>query len=108
MISGAGFQHRKVDLLGNDRIFQGLYRKVWDSPLKHKQSGRLRTSNEIRDPVLKVKNENTTWRTGRILGELLKLGIELDRRTDDMMEDRGPTPDARTSANLTRVGICAH
>jgi hypothetical protein len=50
-------------------------------PSKHKQPGRPRTPKEIRELILKMKNENILWGNGRIQGELLKLGIELDRRT---------------------------
>ena len=56
------------------------YRRL-NFPSKRKPPGRPRTAKEIRELVLKMKNENILWGNGKIQGELLKLGIELDRRT---------------------------
>jgi putative transposase len=59
--------------------YRRLSRRFWTFPSK--QPGRPRTPMEIRELVLKMKNENILWGNGKIQGELLKLGIELDRRT---------------------------
>ncbi|MBT3194184.1 MAG: integrase, partial [Verrucomicrobia bacterium] len=61
--------------------YRRLVRRFWTFPSKRKQPGRPRTPMEIRELVLKMKNENILWGNGKIQGELLKLGIELDRRT---------------------------
>ena len=46
-----------------------------------KKTGRPETSNEIKQLVLKMKNENICWGNGKIQGELEKVGIKLDKRT---------------------------
>ena len=61
--------------------YRRLNRRFWTFPSKRKQPGRPRTPKKIRELVLKMKNENILWGNGKIQGELLKLGIELDRRT---------------------------
>ncbi len=61
--------------------YRRLRRRFWTFPSMHRQTGRPRTPVEIRELVLKMKNENIHWGNGKIQGELLKLGIELDRRT---------------------------
>ncbi len=61
--------------------YRRLSRRFWTFPSKRKQPGRPRTPKEIRELVLKMKNENILWGNGKIQGELLKLGIELYRRT---------------------------
>ena len=53
----------------------------WRFPQKKKKIGRPATHNEIRQLVLKMKNENICWGNGKIQGELKKLGIKLDKRT---------------------------
>jgi len=53
----------------------------WRFPQKKKKIGRPATPNEIRQLVLKMKNENICWGNGKIQGELKKLGIKLDKRT---------------------------
>ena len=53
----------------------------WRIPQKMKKIGRPETSNEIKQLVLKMKNENICWGNGKIQGELGKVGIKLDKRT---------------------------
>jgi len=53
----------------------------WHFSQKNKKTGRPETSNEIKQLVLKMKNENICWGNGKIQGELEKLGIKLDKRT---------------------------
>ncbi|MBW8036749.1 MAG: transposase [Planctomycetes bacterium] len=65
--------------------YRRLNKRFWTYPSKRKQPGRPRTPKEIRKLVLKMKNENILWGNGKIQGELLKLGIELDRRTIAMI-----------------------
>ena len=65
--------------------YRRLNKRFWTFPSKHKKPGRPRTPKEIRELVLKMKNENIIWGNGKIQGELLKLGIELDRRTIAMI-----------------------
>ena len=59
-----------------------LIKSFWTYPSKKRQ-GRPGTPFEIKQLVLEIKNINIFRGNGRIQGELLKLGISLDKRTID-------------------------
>jgi len=61
--------------------YRKLIKKYWTFPSWKNKGGRPRTPDDIRNIILEMKNNNLLWGTGKIRGELLKLGIELDRRT---------------------------
>jgi putative transposase len=46
-----------------------------------KKAGRPSTPVDIKNLILQIKNDNIFWRIKRIQGELLKLGISLDKKT---------------------------
>jgi putative transposase len=46
-----------------------------------KKVGRPLTPVDIKNLILRIKNDNLSWGIKKIQGELLKLGIELDRKT---------------------------
>ena len=58
-----------------------LYNNFWIFGNKHKKPGRPPTSPEIKNLILKMKNENNGWGSGHIQGELRKLGVILDEST---------------------------
>ncbi len=53
----------------------------WSFAQRNNRRGRPETPYEIKQLVLKMKNENICWGNGKIQGELEKLGIKLDKRT---------------------------
>ncbi len=53
----------------------------WSCVQRNNRRGRPETPNEIKQLVLKMKNENVCWGNGKIQGELEKLAIKLDKRT---------------------------
>jgi hypothetical protein len=53
----------------------------WRFPQEKKKIGRPETPYDIKQLVLKMKNENICWGNRKIEGELEKLGIKLDKRT---------------------------
>ena len=62
--------------------YKNLVKSFWRFPTKGKsRPGRPRISNAIRNIVLKIKNENVLMGYSKIVGELKKLGINLDRIT---------------------------
>jgi transposase InsO family protein len=58
-----------------------LIRKFWTFGNKRKKPGRPPVPAEVKNLILKLKNENNGWGAGHIHGELLKLGIKLDLST---------------------------
>jgi transposase InsO family protein len=60
--------------------FKGFIKNKWTFPSK-KKTGRPETPAEIRNLILQLKNENVFWGNRKIQGELLKLGIRLDKNT---------------------------
>ncbi|TAL35947.1 MAG: hypothetical protein EPN93_09105 [Spirochaetes bacterium] len=57
-----------------------LLKSFWTYP-PHPRGGRPPVSQEIKELVLRMKNENLSWGYVRISGELKKLGIDLDSTT---------------------------
>ena len=53
----------------------------WRFPQEKKKIGRPETPYDIKQLVLKMKNDNIYWGNRKIQGELEKLGIKLDKRT---------------------------
>jgi len=60
--------------------YHNFMKKRWDYSVKNK-GGRPQTSTDIKELILKLKNENIVWGNKKIQGELLKLGIDLDKNT---------------------------
>ena len=58
-----------------------LIKKFWTFVSDKPGIGRPPVSKEIKNLILKMKNKNLYWGYMRIQGELLKLGIELDKIT---------------------------
>ena len=74
---------KSLTLLKPDTVrtwYRNFLKKKWTFPSKNK-GGRPRTSRDIRELVLRLKNENISWGNKKIQGELMKLGIELDKNT---------------------------
>jgi transposase InsO family protein len=64
------------------RWYRNFLKKRWDFSGKATASpGRPPTPMATKQLVLQMKNENLLWGNGKIQGELLKLGISLDKRT---------------------------
>ena len=61
--------------------YRKLIKSFWTFPSSKKKRGRPPTSAETKNLILKIKNDNLLWGNGKIRGELIKLGIELDKRT---------------------------
>ena len=62
--------------------YKDFIKKFWIFPHKNnKKRGRPKTPEEIKELVLKIKNDNFNMGYGKIVGELLKLGITLDKTT---------------------------
>lgn len=61
--------------------YRQYLKSKWFFPHKTKSKGRPQTEAYIKNLVLKMKNENILWGLGKIKGELLKLGIALDKKT---------------------------
>ena len=64
------------------------------------QPGRPKIEPELRELIRRMSKENPLWGAPRILGELLKLGFEIDRV--DGLQVHDPAPRA-TVANLANV-----
>ena len=58
-----------------------LIKKFWTFRSNKKKVGRPQINQEIKELILKVKNENLYWGVRRIQSELLKLYIKLDHKT---------------------------
>ena len=61
--------------------YKSLIKRFWTFPSWTNKGGRPRTPVHIRYLILEMKNNNLLWGNGKIKGELLKLGIKLDKRT---------------------------
>jgi len=61
--------------------YRRLIKKFWTFPSWTNKGGRPLTPVHIRNLILEMKNNNLLWGNGKIKGELLKLGIKLDKRT---------------------------
>ena len=60
---------------------RNLIRKFWTFRSDKPRVGRPPVPASIKELILDMKNKNLYWGYKRIQGELLKLGIELDKKT---------------------------
>jgi putative transposase len=60
---------------------KSLIKNFWTFPRRSKAVGRPPTPQHIKNLILSMKNQNLLWGVKRIQGELLKLGIKLDKTT---------------------------
>jgi len=58
-----------------------LLKSFWTFPSASKKAGRPATPSDVKNLILRMKNENILWGIKRIQGELLKLDISLDKKT---------------------------
>ncbi len=58
-----------------------IIKKFWTFPSSKARIGRPPVPKEIKQLILKIKNSNLYWGYLRIQGELMKLGIKLDKTT---------------------------
>ena len=58
-----------------------LIKKLWTFNSEKSKGGRPSVPAEIKNLILDMKNKNLYWGYKRIQGELLKLGIKLDKKT---------------------------
>jgi transposase InsO family protein len=63
------------------RWYHSLVKSSWRFPSPNRPRGRPPVPNEIKRLILTMKNQNLLWGINRIRGELLKLGICLDKKT---------------------------
>jgi putative transposase len=86
-------------LLARQRV---LLESFWTYP-PHSRGGRPPVSQEIKELVLRMKNENLSWGYVRISGELKKLGVDLDSTTiANILRDFRRKGKARTSLTWKR------
>ena len=73
------------------------FKMFWRFKSRRNGAGRPPVSPEIRDLILKMAKANPLWGAPRILGALLKLGIEVSERTvSNLMPRRIPKPPSQT------------
>ena len=60
---------------------RNLIKKFWTFPSYKSRPGRPPVPASIKNLILDMKNKNLHWGYKRIQGELLKLGIDLDKKT---------------------------
>jgi putative transposase len=60
---------------------KSFMKNFWTFPHHSEAKGRPSTPQYIKDLILNMKNSNLVWGIKRIQGELLKLGISLDKTT---------------------------
>ena len=73
-----------VKLIKPDTILRwqrNLIKRFWTFPSYKSRPGRPPVPAWIRELILDMKNKNLHWGYMRIQGELLKLGIDLDKKT---------------------------
>ncbi len=63
------------------RWYKCLIKKFWTFPSNKSRIGRPPVSGEIKRLILEIKNKNLYWGYLGLQGELLKLGIKLDKIT---------------------------
>jgi hypothetical protein len=59
--------------------YKKLIKKRWTFNNKKKKPGRPSVSSHVKQLILKIKNDNIFMRTGKIQGELVKLGITISQ-----------------------------
>ncbi len=60
---------------------RNLIKQYWIFASQKKKRGRPETPVETKGLILRMKNENLYWGIKRIQGELMKVGIYLDKNT---------------------------
>ena len=60
---------------------RNLIKRYWTFPSQETKRGRPETAVETKQLILEMKNENLYWGIKRIQGELMKVGIVLDKKT---------------------------
>ena len=73
-----------VSLIKPETVYKwqrNLIKGFWTFPSNKPRIGRPPVPVQIKELILEMKNRNLYWGYKRIQGELLKLGIELDRKT---------------------------
>jgi transposase InsO family protein len=61
--------------------YHSLLKSFWRFPSRRNPRGRPPVPPDVKQLILTMKNENLLWGIKRIQGELLKLGISLDKKT---------------------------
>jgi hypothetical protein len=72
------------------------FAKYWTRISKRNRSGRPGKECEIRELIRKMADANPLWGAPRIHGELLKLGIDISKRTVSRMMPRKRKPPSQT------------
>jgi len=82
------------------RWHQNLFRMYW----RRKSQGRPKVKSETIILIQKMANENLLWGAERIRGELLKLGIEVSKRSIQkyMLKDRKTHSSSQTWATFLK------
>jgi hypothetical protein len=69
------------------------FRRYWRLVSRvRRDGGRKQTSQEVRDLIFRMVDENPTWGAPRIHGELLMLGFDVSERTISRRMKRAPRP----------------
>ncbi|RPJ03361.1 MAG: hypothetical protein EHM28_15455, partial [Spirochaetaceae bacterium] len=77
------FLHSSFTIIRPETIlswYRSLLKSFWTFPSKRKP-GRPPTPTWIKNLILRIKNENLLWGNKRIMGELLKIAIDLNNTT---------------------------
>jgi putative transposase len=80
--------------------YRQLVAKKFDGSKQRRSPGRLRTSSEIEDVVVRLARENSGWGYDRIAGALTNLGYQVSDQTVDNILRRqgiGPVPQRSTT-----------
>jgi len=72
------------------------FRALWSWKSRRGRMGRPQVGSELADLVRTIALANPIWGAPRIHGELLKLGLDVSRRTVARLMPRRPTPPSQT------------
>jgi putative transposase len=100
LLSQAGRLHRIVTPATVLRWHQDLVTRRWTQPRRRRTGGRSRAS-ELRQLVLRLASENSTWGYRRIHGELAGLGYRLAPSTVWLILKRAGIDPAPRRSGLT-------